>query len=54
MLAGSNSQTWREYSNLEAEKQGPVIVLSLDSEAQDTILELDPATFLDEIVLSLS
>ena len=32
---------WIKFTNLEPEKQGPVIFLSLEGEAQDGILELD-------------
>ena len=32
---------WINFTNLEPEKQGPVIFLSLEGEAQDGILELD-------------
>ena len=32
---------WIKFTNLEPEKQGPVIFLSLEGEAQDGILELN-------------
>ena len=32
---------WRKFTNLEPEKQGPAIALSLEGDAQDEILELD-------------
>ena len=32
---------WIKFTNLEPEKQGPVIFLPLEGEAQDGILELD-------------
>ena len=49
LLSNSKSYTdwlklihiWSNLTNLEAEKQGPAIVLSLEGDAQDVILELD-------------
>ena len=32
---------WRKFTNREPEKQSPVIVLSLEDEAQDVFLELE-------------
>ena len=34
---------WKNFTTLEASKQGPAIVLSLEGEAQDAILELEPS-----------
>ena len=31
---------WLKFTSLESEKQGPVIVLTLEGEAQDAVLEL--------------
>ena len=34
-------QIWRKFSDLPKAKQGPAIVLSLESEALDAVLELE-------------
>ena len=38
---------WQELTTLELEKQGPAIVLSLEGEAQDTVLGLEPNQITD-------
>ena len=38
---------WQEFTTLELEKQGPAIVLSLEGEAQDTVLGLEPNQITD-------
>ena len=39
---------WQQFTTLEQEKQGPPIVLTLEVEAQDAVLELQPNQITDK------
>ena len=45
----SNDVTiWQQFTTSDLEKQGPAIVLSLEDEAQDAVLELEPNQITDK------
>ena len=38
---GKKIRIWKEFTSIEAKKQGPALFLTLEDEAQDAVLELD-------------
>ena len=40
---GKKIRIWKEFTSLEAKKQGPALFLTLEDEAQDAVLKLETA-----------